>query len=709
MQPLKIFNIKRAISKVKYIGDNKIIVVDEENTIRKFDLKTLKLEDGFKIKLPKNRIYANSVDISSNGNYLILSIPNKNKAVLWSTKTKKLRATLGWHKGEIEAVSFDKQNKYVATGGTDGRSYIWSIKTGKLVGSLAPHADYVTAIGFSKNGYWCATGSYDKSISITNISSMKFAYKLRLHSTMVTKIEFLNNFKMISGDKEGNLIVSDYSKGKLIKRLDKLPDIALDFTFSEDENYMFVITKNKNIFLYDLENYELISDNFISVTSTTTSITFIPELMYLVIATFDGILYVYDILSDKKELKKFIENKEYANAYELISKNPLLKKSNLYEKLEAIWTKTINQAQQLLEKGQKEVAEQILKPFMSIPSKRMFIQSLFRDFSEFDKFKLLVTKKKYPLAYSLASQYPTFKETSYYTYMENEWKKAFDLARKLIFDKSKEDYVKKLLMPFRGVPEKTALIQSLFNEKEIYSLLKQKLAKKDFEGFFDLVNRYPFLADLDEYKQALNFGARLLEAAKNNIKNGSYSKALQYIQILEHFPMYKKDAERLLYEANILINFMKYIANKEYDKVYEYVKKEPFLEEVDDFKKLEDEWQQRVSLAEEYSSKGDVEHILEVLKNYMKIEEKLPKIGELVKSAYLYQILEKLKLETSTDKEVQKCFNNYINIFGVDLEVGDLIELAKKAGYKLDFSNVEEGDKLNWYRHKLPKALTEMH
>ena len=105
---------------------------------------------------------------------------------------------------------------------------------------------------------------------------------------------------------------------------------------------------------------------------------------------------------------------------------------------------------------------------MPILSKRMFIQSLLQDFVEFEKFKMLITKKKYPFAYSLANKYPSFKDTKYYKHMENEWKKAFNMAKQLIFENNKEYYVKKILMPFRGVSEKTALIQSLFNEKEIY-------------------------------------------------------------------------------------------------------------------------------------------------------------------------------------------------------------------------------------------------
>ena len=706
MQPIKIFTIKRAIVKIKNIEDEKIIVIDESNTVRIFDLTELKLDGGFKINLPPSRTFANSVDISTNGEHLALTIAKKNKAAIWNIKRKKLMHTVGWHKGEIESIAFDNKDRYVATGGTDGRTHLWNVETGKMVGNLAPHSDYVTAISFSQNSVWCATGSYDKSISITNVSSMQFAYKLRVHSSMVTKIKFLKNFKLVSGDKEGNLVISNYSKGKVIKRLPKLPDMAVDFTFDNTEKYMFATTKNKNIFLYDLDKFDIITDNFIKTNSVITSLLFIPNLMYLIIGTIDGILYIYDILSDEKELDKLIKEKNYSDAYDIVTKNPLLKESISYHHLEEIWNKTISKAQILLEQGQKDVAEQILKPFMSVPAKRMFIQSLLKDFAEFEKFKTLVLKHKYPLAYSLANQYKAFKQTKYYKHMEKEFKKAFAVARQLIFDKSKEDYVKKILSPFRGVSEKTPLIQSLANEKEIYQLLQQKLSKKDFKGFFELINRYPFLADLDEYNKALDFGEKLLKAAQTSLKEGNYSKVLQYTTMLENFPMYQKDAKELHYEANVLANFMQLIANKEYDKVYEYVKSEPFLEEIADYQKLEKAWEDKIKQAEEYSAQGDVKHILDSMQHYMKIKEKLPRIGELIKSAYLYQLLSKLKTEVD-DATIEKGFKNYIKIFGLDLEVSDLITLAQKSGRKLNFANIEEGDKFSWYKKHIPEDIFE--
>jgi hypothetical protein len=705
MNPKKVFTINTAVSKIKYIQNGEIIVVDEENSIRKFDLGEFKLSGGFKIKLPKNRVYGNNIDISKNGKFMGLGVKDTNKAILWNLDTKKPSFTLGWHKGEIEAVEFDKQGHYVATGGIDGRSYVWSIKTGKMVGTLAPHADYVTSLGFSKNGYWVASGSYDKTISVTNLSSMQFAFKLRGHKGAIFKIKFLDNFQLISGDKQGELILWDYSKGRVLNRLPNLTNQVVDFVTDSQEKYLFTAPKGKNIFLYDLEQKDIITSSYIKLTSHITCLEFIPELNYLIIGTADGIVYVYDILSDEKDLKSFIDTKQYDKAYELIFKNPLLHQSEAYLELEKIWDDTLEKCYKLLEKSQIDVVKQIFEPFMVISSKRMLIQAILKDFAEFDKFKLLVVKKKYPLAYSLANKHKSFKDTVYYKHMEKEWKKTFLQARTLIFDKSKEEIVKNLLKPFRGVPEKTPLIQSLFSEKEIYKLLKLKFQKKEFSDFFALIDRYPFLIDLDEYKNAMRYGEKLYNQAQKLLKDGYYNKLMNYAKVLEDFPHYKEQIKELEKKATIIANLISLIAAKDYNKVYQLVKELPFLEELNDFKLLENNWQKKIYEAEELVSTGEAQKIIKNLSYYMNIEEKRPKILELIKSAYLNQILDLLKSRSFTAEILGDGIKKYITLFGFDLEISDLIDISQKAGITLNLTHVKEGNREDWYKKELPNSI----
>jgi len=711
LQPKKILNVKRAVSKIRYIGDGHICVVDETNTVRIYDINNYKLLDGFKIKLPKNNPKENSVDISNNGKYLAIGIRGKHKTTVWSLKEKKLIYTLGWHKGDVLSVSFDSEEKYLMTGGEDGRTYIWSMATGKMVTSLPPHADYVTSVAFSKNCLWGAMGSYDKFVTITNISSMDISYRKKVHKGAVSIVRFMNNQRLISGDKTGELVVWNYAKGKILKRLPSMVDMILDVAFNSDESFMFAISDtNKKVYLYSMENYELISDEFIKILELPNVIEYVPEYDCLIIGTLDGSIYFYNLYEDEKKLAELIENNEFEKAYELVSQNPFLKMTKTYDALEEKWNKLLLLAQKKFEKGEVELAKQILAQFLKIPSKRSLVQSLFNDFSEFEKFKKAVLNLKYPLAYSLATKYPYLKNTVYYKKMEDDWKKVFNKAKEMIFQKDKEDEVREVLKPFRGVTEKTPFIQTLFNEKQLYYLLSQKLQKKEFSDFFSLVNRFPFLSDSDEYEKAIKYGENLINRARELLKQGEYKKVINIAEILEQFPMFKEEVEDLKEKANILLEFHRVLATHDLNLIEKFVKEHPFLEDVEDYQELEREWRDKLQKSEIFAAKGDVKEILNELKNYMKIEDKRIKIGQVVKSAYLQQIislLAKALKGQNVAEYFEKAVRNYIKLFGFDMEISDLIEKAKKLNIEIDLSDIEEGDLSKWHLYKHPERIWE--
>ncbi|GAB6074433.1 WD40 repeat domain-containing protein [Nautilia lithotrophica] len=711
MQPIKILNVKRAVSKIKYIGDGQICVIDEDNTVRIYDVTNFKLTDGFKIKLPKNNPQESSVDISNNGKYIAIAIRGKHKTTIWSLKEKKLIYTLGWHKGDILSVNFDREEKYLMTGGEDGRAYIWSMTTGKMVSSLPPHADYITSVAFSKNCLWGATGSYDKSVTITNISSMDISYRKKVHKGAVTLLRFMDKQRMVSGDKTGELVVWNYAKGRIDKRLIPMVDKILDATFNSDESFMFVVCNtNKKVSLYSMEDYELISEEFIKMLELPSRIEYIPELDYLVVGTFDGGVYFYDLFEDEKKLKELIDNNEFEKAYELVNKNPFLKRTKTYEALEDKWNKLLVLAQKKFEKGETDLAKQILAPFLKIPSKRSLVQSLFNDFSEFEKFKKAVLSFKYPLAYSLVTKYPYLKNTIYYKKMEDDWKKVFNKAKELIFQKGKEDEVREVLKPFRGVTEKTPFIQTLFNEKQLYQLLQQKLQKKEFADFFALINRFPFLSDSDEYEKAIKYGESLKQKAYDLLKKGEYKKVVNIAELLEQFPMFKEEVDDLKRKAKTLLEFHRVLATHDLNLIENYVKEHPFLEDVEDYQEIEKEWRDKLQKSEIFAAKGNVKEILNELNDYMKIKDKRIKIGQIVKSAYLQQIISLLARAMkgqNVSKYFEKAVKNYIKLFGFDMEISDLIDKAKKLKLDIDLSNIQEGDLTKWHLYKLPEKIWE--
>ncbi|QCI28570.1 WD40 repeat domain-containing protein [Caminibacter pacificus] len=690
MKPVRILNIKFPISLVRYIPSKAVVgVIDEKNTFRMYDIENFKLTGGFRINLPANKPLENSVAISPNGKYLAVAINGKHKTTVWEIETKKLLYTLGWHKGEVLACAFDNNDEYLITGGADGRAYMWSMNIGKMVSSLPPHADYILSCGFSKNNMWAATGSYDKLISITNVTSLNISYRKKSHRGAVTQIKFLNQ-RMISGDKTGELIVWNYLKGQVLNRLPNVADMVIDFDWDENEDYLFVITKDKHVYLFDLNNYELITDKFIKLGELPSSITYIPETNSLWIGTLGGSIYIFDLLQDEKLLKATIAKKEYAKAYEIVKNNPLLKRTSHYKQLEEIWEKTFSAAQKLLEKGESNKARQLFAPFLEIPSKRGIIQNILSDFADFEKFKNAVINRRYPLAYSLATMHPAFKDTVYYKKMEEDWKKVFNKAREMIKMNARDEMIKEVLKPFRGVSEKTAHIQSLFNDKQLYDLFKSKLVSKQFEDFFTLLNRYPFLYDTPEYEMAINYGKKLKEMAQKELREGNYKKAMLLAHTLEDFPDMKDVAKDIAQKAKIFSTFLNYLSQNDIDLIEKTVYDYPFLEESEDYHKFKDDIKKRFAMAESFSVKGDIPGIKKALLPLKDSMVYKNRILQVLKAAYLNQLISDIlkyakTKDTSLKAEIVKGIKNYILLFGFDNEIGDLILQMKKLKTAIEF------------------------
>jgi len=686
LKPLKTVSIKQPVFKIKVVESGEIYVLDTKNTIRIFD-ENFKLKGGVKVKMPEHNPFENTADISPKGTFLAIAEVKGKKTFVWDIKTKTIKYKFGWHKGEVLNVAFDNDENYLLTGGADSRAYIWSLKFGRMLMALPPHPDYILSGGFSKNNLWVATGSYDRLITITNITSTNVSYRKKIYRGAVNKIKFFNKNIMVSGDKTGEIVKWDFRRGKILQRFTNMADMVVDFDIDEKQEFLFAVTKEKRVYLYDFENGEIISQEFIKLNTIPTVITYNPNNEHLYVGCIDGSLYIFDLLEDRIKLEKAIKEKKYALAYELIKKNPVLKRTKEYKELELIWEKTLGAINRLLEKGEVEKAKVLFSPFKEVPLKRSMFQSMLKDYGEFEKFKTAVVNRKYPLAYSLARTYPVYKQSVYYKKMEDDFKKSFNKARELI-KLGKAESAKEVLKPFRGVSEKSALIQSLFNEKRLYDLLRNKFAKREFKDFFALINRYPFLSETDEYEKAMKYGELIKQKAYEAIKKGDYKDAIKYANVLKNFPGFSEEAEEISKEAENILKFLLYLAEKDYDAIESLVQKYHYLEELDDYKKFMRNYQNLIEKGEKYAILGDVAKLKEIFSPYVYYELFRSRVNQLVKRAYLNQIISLLK--TKDLNKIVKSIQNYIKLFGFDNEIGDLSKFAKKKGAKLNIYDYEK-------------------
>ncbi len=696
MEAVTVLNIKKAVLLLKTLENGYLAVIDSDTTLRLYSTKEYTLVGGFKSNILHQREVGNFVDIAAQGSFLATMLPSAGKVALFSVAKKELLYKVGRHHGEIESLAIEPNARYLATGGQDGKTFVWALKTARLAFTLPPHSDYVTVITFSDSGQFVATGSYDRTIHLQNLATMKSPLKLRGHGTAVMNILFLPHMRLLSADKEGKLIVWDMVQGSIVARLPKMSDDITALTLSDDKRFLFVGTKLGYISLYDLETYEQLKQRYMKLSESITALGFIHKQYHLVVGTSEGNVMLYSLFGDQNYLNTLVRNRAYKELYEMVENNPILAYSKSYQSVESIWEKTVAQAKKFMEKGDRKNTKALFAPFAEVPKKKSYITIFLANFEKFEQFKAHIQHKKYPLAYTMAHQYPEFKESKIFQQLERHWKQLFFEAQKLILQKGGEERARQLLAPFRGISDKAPFMQQLFSEQKMYLYFKKLVATKEFKKIFELLKVHPFLKEFSEYESIMNYADSLYMKAHEKFTNREYQKAHQLCEILADFPDYSEEAKEMIESIKAYRLFYDAIESNNLSNAFAYMSSFPLLYDTAEGAALESQWSQQVDVALKHASKGDALGVQSALEAYMMIDAKKEAIATLFQQCYIKQ-LEKLLKESAAANIVEDGIRNYVSMFGLD----DMIELlyqqwSKKTTPGFDIETLPKGSVSQW-------------
>lgn len=667
------FDVKDAVHTMQLLDDGRLAVIDVSNAFRVFDLDEYKLLDGFKSKYEKNIPYINNMAISPDGAYLSFYNKERKEVSLFNSATRSFTHTISSHAGGVETVEFTRDSKYLVTGGMEGRLYMWSVSTGKKVDTLSHHADAISAVASNESGNWIATAGYDRVIKVFNRSFRKNHYKLISHQAPVTTVNFLSSQRLLSTDKEGTLLVWDVVKANVIARLPKFDSHITAVCMDKEENFLFVAGIGGTVGLYDLKEMKLLKIDFLKQLAGITQMSYCDKRALLIFGLSNGHIAIYELKKEEHAFLEWMQRKEFQACYIMVEENPMLRYSDVYRRLEELYAAAYSRAKELLRSQKTAEAKELLKHFTASSAKRLMIQRLFNDFALFHTFANAVEGKKYMMAYSLAAEYTTLKETKEYEMMEEEWRKILVIVRRIVNEKESEEKIKQLFRPFMGIPGKNLIINTLYTNRNIYILFRKYLKEKDYFNAFRLVGGHPFLQELEEYEKLLSIGEIFKESTKNTFNGGNYYDAVKLCTLLSSFPSHREYAESLRKKANIYAEAMQYFAEKQFGAVYNMVEEHPFLEEAKIAADIEKNFIAHYEKAENYAASGNVAAVKQVMEKFSKIKSKIPSICHLVKIAYWAQIEEAAR-EKASDQLLQEAFGRYQQIFGYESMLEDLLK-----------------------------------
>ncbi len=677
MKPIKHTNISEPIVSIKILNDKTIVVVDKNTTVRYYDKEDFSLKNGFKAKITHQRYKTKVVEFSNDGEHFAVLSADCRESRLYNTKTKKMRAKVGRHQGEVSCVGIEPNGRYMFSCGDDGKTFVVDIKSGKLAFTLPPHADTINDIVFTKNSQWIATASYDRKVSIYNLAMMTPKHKIKVGSAPVMKVCFLTKHRFFCVDNRSSGSVFDIYSGKALKRLQGIHDDVRSAVSTADGQFLFLGTNLGYVLVYELENYELLARSYIKLKTAVACLEFDEEYQTLILGTESGDIYFYDIYDGVHDLKNYLQTKRYALIEKKLEENPILAYTKVYNMLESIWEKTFEQAKKLLESGQKQKAMAVLKGFTEIPSKNSLIQRVLKDYGEFEKFANFVREGKLPLAYSMVQTHPLYKETRLYKQIEEQWKKTFLAARKYALDPRGMDRAKEILKPYRGVSEKTKFIQELMTEGEVYKRFKNAMGKKDFKLVFDLVKKYPFLREFPEYDTLINYADSLYIKAQKLIQAGETVGALKFLRILRSFSGYEDEVEALMKEIENKKEFFDAVENEDMATAYNILDENEELQDTPAGRKLQEKWQADLDLAGTYASACDIEGVKQTLEPYMKISSKYMAIATVFSWCYMMQLEQAIR-EKRSRQDIEHGIKNHILAFGLQDQIVSFFNIFKK-------------------------------
>lgn len=708
MKIVKSKDFKKPIILLQMLGDGNLLVVDSETTVRFLDINNFNTLDGFKVNIKHQRYVTRVVVFSKDVEFFATMSSDCKESRLYNTNTKKCLATVNRHHGEVSCVGIDPLSRYMFSCGDDGKTFAIDIKTAKLVFTLPIHIDTVNDIAFSENGNWIATASYDRKISLFSLVTMTAKDKLRAHAAPVMKLLFLNKNRLLSIDKNSTAIIWDIYTSKVIERLQGIHDDVTSVTTSIDDKFLFLGTKLGYIILYDADTYELLSSKYIKIASPITNITFDNDNNHLVIGTDDGLIMFYDIYEEINMIKTMLKNKQFAEIYKAGEINPILVYTDVFRVMSDFWDVTLKKAKLALQENNQKKAILLLECFKNIPKKNTIIKKTIKEYEEFEKFSNFAKQGKLSLAYGLANTYPVYKESKMYQSLEARWRQTFVSAQKYILGSKGTDKAKEVLSPYRGITEKTKLIQELLTQSEVYKRFRVFLGQKDFKICFELIKNHSFLKEFAEYTTLINYGDNLYIKSQQLISDGDTHAAVKILRVLTDFDDFREEVKDLILDVELKEKFFNAIEEEDIINAYNMVALSDDLQNTKDGKKLQSQWNEDLNKATSFAVDGNSEHVEEALDKYLKISSKNAAIATVFSLCYMVQLEDAITNQVSR-YEIEEGVKNYMLNFGYQDQIESFINLFKieYPDSKLNPELLTKGSIYMWRPSMIVKSILD--
>lgn len=596
---------------------------------------------------------------------------------------------------DLEILAFDLSSMYIIAGTKSGRvlqyryneisllSRLCSFPANQEIDRSKIKQNFVSAFAFHKNKIACS--GYGGSIVIIDLHSLSHKEILTHDKVRTDALCFADKEIIISGNIDGIIHVRSLQDKNFHKQISVPFSRIKKILLMPNPEYIMVSGDSNSVAIVDIKRYKIARSKYIEFEDKIQHIALLDDETMVVALKNMKILAVE--LPSIEKLKSLILHNSLDEAFKLIENEPMLMGSNEHKELKKKFDKVYLDALDALINHKKNFALQITGMFKEIPLLKEKIKLLFEAFDYYPRFQVLCAEQKLSLAYAMAYKYPALQHTWQYKRMEEAWKSAFINAQKQVLLGNKEN-AKMYLNAYVTVLSKKELIQLILkNNSEFIQFLKA-IANKDFATVDKLASQYSIFTEIPTYIALNEEMDTHLQQAKKYVEKGVIKSASIYLDKIKDMPKMKDEFIKLNKKCKTILKLNEFYEQNNFNSCYEMIDTNRYLSSIKLAVLLEKHWYKVIHTCEEYALQGNIREIKNTLGELMKLRTRRDKIGNLLRLSFHAKI--KILMAKKAFKQAETVIYSYIDIFGLDQEVGAIMKTFEiKSSSKLAITHTE--------------------
>jgi WD40 repeat protein len=438
-------------------------------------------------------------------------------------------------------------NSFMNLGFTKSKaSLILKKETGnaiKKVKNISKHESEIESSTFSHDESMLATGGSDGRVFIFDTKYMEVVSNLDIQDDYISSLVFSKD--------DAFLVASCYNQSNILFDIDKNTKVGMfmtsgvveDLQFFDNNQKIYIVTRDKNSVIYDTVHLKTLSVKPI-FNHWPTKVIFSPDEKYAIVATRSTYIYVINLETNEKYFDIEIDINGITDM-------------QIFDHV--LYVAGSDGSMQMLDysRGTLVVEKQLkMKNYQKV-----------RDMMNENKFLLLTDVKKE---------------------FDKGWEPTLKRAVGLISDDKLEAAIK-LAKPFIEEPEKAEEFNFYISQKtQVLSFINNMQNKKYIENFV-LLEKYPYLKDLEMAKQLELIWQKLFNKAKKLLEEDININRPKVLEMLKPFQRVKSKEpiiRQLVQHSDKFIAAEQAVREREFAKYFALITKFEFLQDTDLHKKV---------------------------------------------------------------------------------------------------------------------------